>query len=213
MKSIDAQVLDNALTYEAYWKLTLDLFEKGMTTGPIQNEALLNYTKLNIARMKRLDKKTIIQPNNEAKITQIQDPITWLVLSESWCGDAAQILPVLAKLAELNDLIDFKIILRDEHLDIMDAFLTNGARSIPKVIILKNNGKDSEVIGSWGPRPGILQQLVMDTKAQLADEKDAAVKKQVWTEVKTEIQRWYAKDKTQAIQDEIVDALLEHLNQ
>ena len=208
MEFINPEVVDNAMSYAAYWDLTRDLFEQGKTTGPIQNEALLGYTKLNMARMKRLDKTTKIDPAHEQLLQKIQSPITWLVLTESWCGDAAQVIPVLAKLADLNNHINLKLILRDENLGIMDEFLTNGSRSIPKVVILKPEAGKYEVIGSWGPRPGILQQLVMSTKAKLANETNDEIKKKVWSDVKTDIQRWYAKDKTITIQDEIIEAIL-----
>ncbi len=208
MKTIDLKVVGKAMSYSEYWQLTQDLFEQGKTTGPIQNEALLSYTKLNIARMKRLNKTTNIDDKHRKMIHKIQKPITWLVLTEAWCGDAAQIIPVLAKIEELNRNIDLRLILRDEHLDIMDAFLTNGTRSIPKVILLDPEEDHFKVIGSWGPRPGILQKLVMDTKKKLINIEDQEVKKKVWAEVKTEIQKWYAKDKTITIQDEIIESIL-----
>src|SRR4051794_12130558 len=57
-----------------------------------------------------------------------------LALSEDWCGDAVNTLPIVAKLAALTPNADLRVLARDENLDIMDAHLTGQSRSIPCVI-------------------------------------------------------------------------------
>ena len=75
--------------------------------------------------MSRLDKKIQLSQETLLTLKKIDKPITWLVLSEGWCGDAAQTLPVINKIANESDLISLKIIFRDEHDELMNYFLTN----------------------------------------------------------------------------------------
>ena len=116
---------------------------------------------LNDRRMKRLDKTIKISEETIQEFQKVKQPQTWLVLTEGWCGDAAQNLPILDKIASDTANIDLKIVLRDENLDLMDLFLTNGGRSIPKLIALD---KDNNVLDFWGPRPTIATKMVADYK-------------------------------------------------
>lgn len=209
MKNIRPEVISNAMKYSDYRSMIDNLFEKGQTTGPIQSEAMLNYTKMNIARMRRLDKTVKLTEETLEKLNKIDRPQTWLVLTEAWCGDAAQIVPVLNKMAEYQANVSLRFILRDEHLDIMDAFLTNGGRSIPKLIVTEGN--DNEVKGSWGPRPAEVQEMVVLSKKELAAIEDPKARK-IHTEAeKYNVQKWYAKDKAKKVQAEITTAILEML--
>jgi hypothetical protein len=125
------------------------------------------------------------------------------VLTEAWCGDAAQIIPVLEKMAEASPHIELQLILRDEHLDIMDAFLTHNARSIPKMIVL--DAETGDVLADWGPRPAVIQGAVMEAKAIVEQTADPEQANAIWDESKKDTQRWYARDKTQSIQAEIAE--------
>ena len=117
----------------------------------------------------------------------------WLVISESWCGDAAQILPIINKMAEVSDKIDLKIVLRDDNEDLMNLFLTNGTRSIPKLIIIDK--ETNEVIADFGPRPQEAKQLILDYKAEHGIVDETA---------KINLQKWYLNDKGISTQKEIV---------
>jgi hypothetical protein len=119
-----------------------------------------------------------------------------LVITEGWCGDAAQNLPILNTIAEAIEGIDLKLILRDEHLDIMDQFLTNGGRSIPKLIAIEK--ESNEIIGVWGPRPYKAQQMMVEFKENPTVEYSEFVK---------EVQLWYARDKGKSVEKEIIDLL------
>ena len=121
--------------------------------------------------------------------------MTWVLLSEAWCGDAAQIVPVLGKIASESDQIDLKIVLRDEHLDIMNHYLTNGGRSIPKLICLDQQEQEIFV---WGPRPATIQQVVNVTKAEGITDHAVLVER---------IQYAYNQNQTRSIQEEIKDLL------
>ena len=184
------------MSYQEYRDLVSDLAKNRQTTGEEQLESLINYTELNDRRMKRWDKTLKIPVAIQEKIAKIDTKITFLVLSESWCGDASPSLPVLNKITELNSNIDFKIVLRDENLELMDEFLTNGSRSIPKLIIF--NDESEEVINEWGPRPSIATQMVEDYKKEHGH---------LDSEFKQDLQLWYNKDKGQNILKDISDLL------
>lgn len=203
MKQIAYQELTNVLNYSAYRTLIDQLLEEGKTTGDNHSEAMLGYTKLNVSRMRRLDKTTRLTDETIAALGQIDRPLVWLVLTEAWCGDAAQIVPVLEKMAQASSMIKLQLILRDEHLDIMDAFLTNNGRSIPKVIVL--DAETGDVLADWGPRPVVIQAAVMETKAITEQATDPEQAKAIWDESKKDTQRWYARDKTRSIQAEVVE--------
>lgn len=195
MKKVIENSLKKAITYTEYRTLVSDLLDKGKSTGPNQSDDLLNYSKLNDKRMQRLDKTVKLTEDTIAKIKEVKEPQTWLVLTEGWCGDAAQNIPVIHKIAEENPNIHLKLVLRDENLELMDEFLTNGGRSIPKLITLN---KDNEVLNSWGPRPSIATKMVVDYK-----EKNGGLD----AEFKHDLQVWYNKNKGQNTQEDIVSML------
>ncbi|WP_417785932.1 thioredoxin family protein [Tenacibaculum sp.] len=195
MKKIIQNSLERALSYTEYRSLVSGLLAEGKSTGPNQSDDLLNYSKLNDKRMKRLDKTVKLTEETLAKIKDVKEPQTWLVLTEGWCGDAAQNIPVINKIAEENPNINFKLVLRDENLELMDAFLTNGGRSIPKLIALN---KENEVINTWGPRPTTATKMVVDYK-----EKHGSLD----ADFKTDLQVWYNKNKGENTQEDIVSML------
>jgi len=118
-----------------------------------------------------------------------------LVLSEDWCGDSVNIVPIVARLTESVSNMDMRILSRDENLDIMDTHLTGKSRSIPIVILLN---KKYEECGWWGPRPRALQKWVLEKGMLLP--KDERYK---------EIRTFYARDRGLTTMDEIV-SMLEH---
>ena len=196
MKNILEKSLKTAHSYLEYKEMVLALLKEGKSTGIVQNDNLFHFTKLNNQRMKRLDKQTKLNVETLNKTQKINKDFTWLVLTESWCGDAAQTLPVINKFAEANEKIDLKVVLRDENEELMNQFLTNGSQSIPKLIVVDNNSK--EVIGSWGPRSAKATKMVMDYK-----EKHGVVDAQL----KTDLQNWYNEDKGFQIEMEMVELI------
>tara|TARA_R110002050_G_scaffold1315_1_gene9634 strand:+ start:1358 stop:1957 length:600 start_codon:yes stop_codon:yes gene_type:complete len=195
MKDIISKSLENTYTYQEYRDLVKDLLAEGKSTGPEQSDYILNYSKLNNSRMKRLDKTTKISDETAQEVQKLATPQTWLVLTEGWCGDAAQNLPVIHKMAELNKNINLKLVLRDENLALMDLFLTNGGRSIPKLIALDT---DNNVIDTWGPRPQVATKMVADYK-----EKHGSLDPQF----KEYLQVWYNKDKGLSTQEDFVSLI------
>jgi hypothetical protein len=195
MKNIIQESLKNTYTYLEYKNLVKHLLAEGKSTGPNQSEALTNYSLLNDKRMKRLDKTIKLTETTQLEIAKVTQPQTWLVITEGWCGDAAQNLPVIDKMASLNSNIELKLVLRDENLALMDLFLTNGGRSIPKLIILD---KDVNVMNTWGPRPKVATKMVADYKAEHGA-LDAAFKQ--------DLQVWYNKDKGRSTQNDFVEMI------
>lgn len=190
MKEIIEQSLANTYTYPEYRNLVSTLLSNGKATGPKQSEDLTNYSLLNDRRMKRLDKTIKINEETTNVLKEIKEPQTWLLITEGWCGDAAQNLPVIHKMAEINKNINLKIVLRDENLELIDLFLTNGGRAIPKLIALDTN---NNVIDTWGPRPTVATKMVSDYKA-----KNGVIDAQF----KQDLQVWYNKDKGKSIQED-----------
>lgn len=193
---ITEELVNKAMTYEQYRSLIDELLEQGLTTGPKQNEAMLNYGRLNQKRMKKWDKIAKITPELQESLLDIKRPVTWLVLTEGWCGDAAQNLPLINKMAQINPMIDLRLILRDENLQVMDEFLTDGGRSIPKLIALDPDTLTP--LGTWGPRPVPMQKLVMDNKVS---------KEKNYGELNEVMHLWYAKDRGITLQNEILAIL------
>ncbi|WP_438425919.1 thioredoxin family protein [Aquimarina macrocephali] len=188
--------IDNSYTYQEYKNLISDLLTEDKSTGHEQSEALTNYSMLNDRRMKRWDKTLKIDESITASFSNANLDVTWVVLTEGWCGDAAHVLPVLNKLAELNEGIDLKIISRDDHDELMNNFLTNGGKSIPKLIAYDNQSK--EVLNSWGPRPSVATQMVNDYKEQHGS---------LNPEFKQDLQVWYNKDKGTNIAEDVLKLL------
>ena len=183
--------------FDDFLAFTGKLLSEGKTTGDDQSEEKVEFTRLNQHRMERWY-KTFHTSEALQKLTQTSQPQIWWVLSEAWCGDNAAILPVLAKIAHTSEgHIELRIILRDENIQIMDQYLTNGARSIPLLISRAEN--DGRQLFVWGPRPAALQQYVMDWKAQPGEK--------TFEELKTEVQHWYNRDKAAHITGELSDRL------
>lgn len=192
MPTVETAYLQKAISYEAYIALIDELVIKGQTTGPDQSEAFVHYTALNQQRMHRWEKTIQLLPSVESAIRGITVPQTWLVLTEAWCGDAAHSIPVLHVLATLNPLITLCFVFRDENPELMDRYLTNGvSRSIPKLIALDTATR--EELFTWGPRPAPLQAIFMKMREDGLE----------YHLIKEELQRWYNKDKSLTIQQEM----------
>ena len=196
MKTIIQKSLANSHTYSEYRTLVSSLLKEEKSTGNEQSEDLTHYSQLNETRMNRLDKTIKVTEENNQKLQNLDKEYLWLVISEGWCGDAAQIVPVIHKMAELSNKIELKIVLRDENEALMNLFLTNGSKSIPKLIIIDK--ATSEVIGDFGPRPTGAKQLILDYKKEHGVIDETA---------KTELQLWYLHDKGVSTQNEIMEVL------
>ena len=196
MNLIIQNSLQKSIAYNEYRDLVSKLSNQAKTSGKEQLEHLINFTKLNDARMHRLDKTLQTTSACKTFLENIKSEYIWLVLTESWCGDAAQILPVLNKMRQESDKIDLRIVFRDENDALMDLFLTNNTRSVPKLIILDKN--TLEVKADFGPRPAGAKQLITDYKATHGIVDETA---------KIELQKWYLQDKGISTQNEIIELM------
>ncbi len=197
---INQSLINDAYSYASYREFLDALLEEGKTTGTNQLESMINYAALNQKRMRKWDKIGKLTSELMDKLMSVDRKMTWLAITEGWCGDAAQNLPFLNKMAELNPNIDLRFVLRDENLPLIDAFLTNGGRSIPKLIALDDS---HNVLGTWGPRPEPVQQAFLENK--ISQEKTG----KEFTEY---LHLWYAKDKGLTLQSEFL-AILDVWNQ
>ncbi len=181
-----------SLTYGEYVQLIDTLLAAGKTTGTNHSEFYLNYTQLNVRRMNRVAKNFKLRDDVRQLLAQTV-PQTWLVLTEAWCGDAAQSLPLMNALAGANPDIKLRLILRDEHPEIMNLFLTDGGKGIPVLIAIDEEG---QVLFHWGPRPEPAQQMVRDYKA-------APEPKEDYMKFAEKVQLWYLEDGGQTFQNEV----------
>ncbi|OIR01337.1 hypothetical protein GALL_166250 [mine drainage metagenome] len=185
-------------SYESYLRAFEQWVQNKQSSSINASQALTEYTKLNWARTQRLHKTISLNPELVKAVEKIRHHYTWLVLTETWCGDSAQNLPVIAKIAKLNtDKIKLFILLRDENPELMNSYLTNGAKAIPKMIAIDETlGKEAFI---WGPRPLPAQALLLDWKKN-PDGKS-------WDDFEKDLHGWYAKDKTATLQTEFMELL------
>ncbi len=188
--------LKTSYTYADYRDLVTDLVGRESTTGNDKSEDMVEYTKLNDKRMKRWDKTIKLTDNSLSRLANFKGNVTWIVITESWCGDAAHVVPPMAKLAEQSDNISLKLVLRDTNEDLMNQFLTNGGKSVPKLIMVET--ETLEVVHTFGPRPAAATKLVADYKAKHG---------MITPEIKEDLQVWYNKDKGQSTIDELLTML------
>lgn len=178
-----------------YAELMQEYAKEGKTTGE-QKEDLIYYTKLNAQRSKRIAKTVKLDADLINQINSIKEDQTWVLITESWCGDAANGVPVLSAISELNNHIDLRIVLRDSNPELMDEFLTNGGKSIPKLIVTNNQ---FDVLFTWGPRPKVAQELYDGWRN---DDNPIPYK-----EFQVELQKWYNQDGGKSMQDEMMELL------
>jgi len=197
MKVIIENALQNSCNYAEYRAKVTQLLAEGKSSGNEQSEDLLHYSQLNEVRMNRLDKTLAVPEDVKNTLGNLNKKYIWLVLAEGWCGDAAQLLPIMHKMDEVVAVIDLRIVFRDENDPLMQEFLTNGGRAIPKLIIV--NADNHEVLAAWGPRPEGATRLIKEFKAKFGV---------VNEEAKTELQKWYLHDKGLSTMEEITKIML-----
>ncbi len=192
---ITKEQVGRAMGYAQYRNLLEHLMAQDKTTGPNQSETYLGYAKLNIQRMSRLDKTIVLNDDIKTAIKKISIPYIWLTLTEGWCSDAAQNLPLLAAIEQHSPHISLKLLLRDENLDVMDQYLTGTSRSIPKLICMEK--ETLKEIFTWGPRPKPAQDLMLELKKNNTPSAERSL----------QIQKWYNTDKTQTLQNEFLQLI------
>jgi hypothetical protein len=184
------EYIENSMTFAEYLKLIDELLAEGKTTGTNQSETMFNYGKLNRQRMQRLNKTVVLTRSLIEKANKNERPMIWLIITEGWCGDAALNIPVIEKIAAESPRVETRYVLRDANLELMDRYLTNNARSIPKLICL--DAETLAELGTWGPRPESAMKYFYEMKEQGIEK----------TQMMENLQRWYLLDKEKSIQAE-----------
>ena len=193
MLKIIENSLSKSFSYKEYRNHATNLILANKVTGNQQSDDLLHYAQLNEARMNRLEKTIEIEDDIKLVLSNLKKEQIWLVITESWCGDAAQILPIIYKMSQLSQTISLRIVLRDANEDLMQQFLTNGGKAIPKLIFIEK--ESMHVFGDFGPRPIPAIKLITDYKTKFGV---------IDQTIKTNLQKWYLQDKGISTQKEIV---------
>lgn len=192
-KVITRDHIEKAISYALFRDMVNSLLIERQTTGSDHSKDLVHYTRMNAQRMDRTDKLTVIMPELMEELKSIREHQIWIGLVEAWCGDVAHNIPPLAKMAVSVPKVRLRLLLRDENPDIMDAYQTNGTRSIPKIIALKND--TLEELWTWGPRPEPAQKLFFELRD----------KGEPMADISEELQKWYNDDKGNTLQKEILE--------
>lgn len=128
------------------------------------------------------------------RLRALPAPRYLLALTEDWCGDAVNTLPFVARLADEVPQLEFRVLERDQNLDLMDAHLSGTSRAIPVVIVLDEHYRE---LGWWGSRPEPLQRWVKSEESQQLETEDRY----------REVRRWYARDQGRTAMEEITQLL------
>jgi len=190
---ITSELLEGGFSYPQFVEFTEQLVQENRTTGANQSEEYLAYTRICLQRMIRWNKTSKVSEELALLIPQVDQPQVWLLITEAWCGDGAQSIPHLAKLADLNPNITLKIVLRDEHPDLIDAYLTNGNRSIPKLVAMTADLQQE--LFTWGPKP----KYLLDLHAAFKQNSEG----RSYSDFLDEVHIWYAKNKQKELESEI----------
>ena len=183
-------LIKKAFTYQAYRTAIKTSLQQ--PPADEHEQKMRPYVEKNSVLMDKYDQIFEVTPNLQQTLSKAP-PAIWLVLTEGWCGDAAFNVPMLAAIEKaMPEKVKLRLLLRDNNLDLMDAHLTDGGRSIPKLIVLSEDLKE---LGSWGPRPAALQSLMKTWKDQNLSLKQIIPK----------VQEWYEHDNTKSMQKEISD--------
>ncbi len=187
------------MKFNVYLNYFEEILNNSTPSAPYDHPDYFNYTKLNWVRMNRWLKHAVLSEEIKKTVSAVNKPQHWIVITEPWCGDAAHIVPFLHLIAELNPLIRVEYELRDSAPFRINEYLTNGGKSIPKLIIRNEAGED---LGVWGPRPVICQTLFDKLKADQAD----------FETMKTELQKWYNKDEGKEIMSELTGLIKQSIS-
>ena len=182
--------------YSDYQLLFDEILKNTNPSSPYDDEGYLNYTKLNRSRMRRWDKQLVLSEKIITVLKEISTPQHWIIITEPWCGDASHVVPFLIRMTEQNDLITYDIQLRDAQPFLIDQYLTNGGKSIPKLVVRDAQGNDLLV---WGPRPEGAATLYANLKVSNTD----------FEQIKIALQNWYNDDKGDSLYTELSEQLLE----
>lgn len=190
--------LSKGYSFEDYQKGIIEfLAETSPETLSSEDHSDFENTKLNLQRSTRILKTYSLSDEVQSALNKIE-PQTWVVITEAWCGDSAQIIPHLAIMEKNSSKIKMVLFYRDRNPKLMDKYLTNGTRSIPKLIAFNSEGEE---LFTWGPRP-------KEAVEQIKQWKEKGLEKHEWLQ---HLHLWYAKNKGKEIEKDILELLSNHI--
>jgi hypothetical protein len=135
-------------------------FEKGQTP-----EQYIEQMSENQENSLHILKKFHLSGDEASFVNKLRES-NWgvIVITEDWCSDAMMNVPVLLSLAKAAGM-NVRVLQRDENLELMDQYLTNGtSRAIPIFIFINEKGEEQAV---WGPRAPAVQEMVTNYRSSL----------------------------------------------
>ena len=175
--------------YLLHWEKSLN--------GGIYSDEYTSYLSLNLTRFNRITKTFSPSQAFIDLASEVKKKSHWIIITEPWCGDAAQSVPVLLRLIEVIPNATYSLELRDSG-NIIDAYLTDGGKAIPKVVVRNEQQEDMFV---WGARPEILQALFLEGKRRGVEK----------TDLQEMLHTWYAKDGGRTLEQEILERTMTFL--
>ena len=191
--------LADAMNYEEYLDKVYAILDENHSSRDDESETLFQFTRMNTRRMELWNKTIVLLPEVESYFKSIDKRIDFLIITEAWCGDAAHVMPMMQKIADLNKNLSIKTVFRDEHPEIMDQYLTNGTKSIPIIVALQCIDNKYVELFKWGPKPKPMMMRLNDFKDGKLDVSKGILLK--------ETQKWYDEDKTNTIQEELTELM------
>jgi hypothetical protein len=179
------------LTFEEYLSVTQRRVEQDVKGLPAEEVERIEYTRLNLHRMQRIARTYRVSDELDEVLQRIDRPQLWMVLTEPWCSDSSQCLPIIAGLAARSDAINLRMLLRDDNLDVMDLYLTDGKRGVPLLVAFDGEGNE---MFRWGPRPKPAQVVFEEAKA-------AGLEK---PELLAKMHLFYGRDRGRAVEAEFL---------
>lgn len=193
MPKIDLSIINKYISYNEY---QAQFRKQVLADDPIllsvAEKQYFEYRKLNLQRSLRVEKTFVPSEETRNIFASISAEQSWFVITESWCGDSSQSLPVIASLANLSEKIELKIVLRDSNPDFMNLYLTNGSKSIPKLVVFD---KEGSALFQWGPRPKAAKDLFTQMKNEGMEK----------SKINKELHLWYARNRGIEVEKEITE--------
>lgn len=181
------------MSWDSYLEYMQQIAAHQINTAPYNDEKYLSYTKKNLENTLQTLKNITLNAKLYNELSKLSSPLNWIVLTEPWCSDASHSAPVIASIADAATAIRLHILLRDENETIMNQYLTNGGKAIPKLICFDENFQQELFV--WGPRPASLQAIVE------ADKTDSTL---TFSDKIKKINDWYLQDQTNSLQEELL---------
>lgn len=186
-------IIKNGISYQQYVDGIAKMVSDKTTSGTEQTEERIELTKLNMHRMKRINETT-----HNLHTVELSSEIGVVILTEAWCGDSAQNVPWLEHFINASHpKMESFYFFRDEHPELMNQFLTNGSRSIPKCIFFEK--ATGVVLDTWGPRPTEIKNWLAEFRAA-----NPEISKHDW---EIELHKYYTKNKGAAILSDLQELI------